>query len=91
MRCSVVICCTLFSREHSFICKLYNSFETPSSLESSKIVSLGEKCFSDVMEKTSESALLLVLGENYYKGLAELWRFDLGMRVRGWIILIILI
>jgi hypothetical protein len=43
------------------------------------------------MEKTSESALLLVLGENYYKGLAELWRFDLGMRVRGWIILIILI
>lgn len=29
------------------------------------MVSLGEKCFWDVMEKTRESARLRVLGENY--------------------------
>lgn len=64
-KCSVVICCTLFSSEHNFICNDSSSFETSSCRESRSMVSLGEKCFWDVMEKTRESARLRVLGENY--------------------------
>lgn len=54
------------------------------------MVSLGEKCLCDVMEKTRESALLRLLGEKSQSRRSLGSMLVLGMRVRGLIIVILI-